>query len=551
MALPEVLADAEVSLEFGRKYHNRISVEFTLPFRQAVRALSGRTRGPGTFDDDDFEEATFVEEAKGNQTALGFYWVMRQQVAFLLGELEVARRCAEEGRKRVRAGIIGMFISADNVLYGALLDAAALKDLSPDAHAPLLARMEEAAKTLGEWARFCPGNFQHKEQLVRAELARLRGMPAEAMKLYGAAAKGASRHEFPQDAALCNELRARFLLRSGERRLAADCLRSARDGYAGWGATAKVSALEKAHPELRDRTGDGRPPPRLTLDSLGLIKASQAISAETHPERLFARILEIVTELAGAQQSALVLCAGDELRVRARVTATDRMETSLEDRPLSECPDLPEVVARYVARLKEPLVLADARAEGPFTGDRWVRANQLRSVLCVPLEQRAQLVGLLYLQNNALAGAFTQERLEVVKVLAAQAAISLENSTLLQERSRAESTARFLASAGTALAESLDYGTTVAQAVRLAVPGFADWCLLDLVQEDGRIERVEAVHADPEQAPLAAQIKRFAAAPDGRSEHPPTRVLLEHPAHSAKLCTEFRHLRWRWCSCPS
>lgn len=87
-------------------------------------------------------------------------------------------------------------------------------------------------------------------------------------------------------------------------------------------------------------------------------------------------------------------------------------------------------------------MLADARAGGAFASDPEVQALGIRSVLCVPLQRQAKLSGLLYLDHNAMADAFTLERVEVVQALAAQAVISLENSLLLAERAQTETALR-------------------------------------------------------------------------------------------------------------
>jgi two-component sensor histidine kinase len=57
---------------------------------------------------------------------------------------------------------------------------------------------------------------------------------------------------------------------------------------------------------------------------------------------------------------------------------------------------------------------------------------------------------------------------------------------------------RFLAQAGEALASSLDYQTTLNSVARLVVPQLSDWCFVDVVTDDGKLERVAASHADPE-----------------------------------------------------
>ncbi len=85
----------------------------------------------------------------------------------------------------------------------------------------------------------------------------------------------------------------------------------------------------------------------------------------------------------------------------------------------------------------------------PLPGDPYVQAQGPRSVLCAPMLHQGKLVGMLYLENNLTTGAFTPERLELVRVLASQAAISLENARLYQginaeiiERTRIEAALR-------------------------------------------------------------------------------------------------------------
>ncbi len=191
----------------------------------------------------------------------------------------------------------------------------------------------------------------------------------------------------------------------------------------------KVRALESERSEwlaAEPRT----PHRRISIDALALIKASQAISAETVSERLFERILRVVVEVAGAQSGALVLGETDRLAVRARVGTASGVSVSLVATPLEQCADLPSTVFRYVVRTKKPLVLSNAAAAEAFEADPAVRLRSLRSVLCVPLTQQAKVIGVLYLENAALAGAFPDDLVEIVQVLAAQAVISLENVRL-------------------------------------------------------------------------------------------------------------------------
>jgi serine phosphatase RsbU (regulator of sigma subunit) len=111
-----------------------------------------------------------------------------------------------------------------------------------------------------------------------------------------------------------------------------------------------------------------------------------------------------------------------------------------------------------------------------------------------------------------------------------QGAQALERSRLYEQerRARAEAEAAelrlgFLLDASTVLASSLDYPATLEGVGRVAVSAIADVCLMDMLLEDGSIERMVAVHADPTKQPLADDLKEFA--PDPTGPHPAVRVM--------------------------
>jgi PAS domain S-box-containing protein len=78
-------------------------------------------------------------------------------------------------------------------------------------------------------------------------------------------------------------------------------------------------------------------------------------------------------------------------------------------------------------------VFDDALSEPSFLTDPYIQNQQTRSLLCMPILKQNQLVGILYLENNLSTGVFTSDRLQVLKLLMAQAAISLENARLYEQ----------------------------------------------------------------------------------------------------------------------
>ncbi len=96
--------------------------------------------------------------------------------------------------------------------------------------------------------------------------------------------------------------------------------------------------------------------------------------------------------------------------------------------------------------------------------------------------------------------------------------------TDITERKRAEEAQRFLVEASAELASSLDYRATLASVARLAVPGLADWCAVDVLEADGSINRLVVTHEDPEKVRWARELQeRFP--PDPNAPYGAARVL--------------------------
>jgi C4-dicarboxylate-specific signal transduction histidine kinase len=140
---------------------------------------------------------------------------------------------------------------------------------------------------------------------------------------------------------------------------------------------------------------------------------------------------------AGAVRGLLVSSRSAELRIEAEAdTSGETTAVQLRDDTVTEAA-LPGSVLRYVLRTQENVILDDASAESPFSADPYIRQQNARSVLCLPLINQTKLIGMLYLENNLAPRVFAPSRIAVLKVLASQAAISLENSRLygdLQEQ---------------------------------------------------------------------------------------------------------------------
>jgi PAS domain S-box-containing protein len=365
---------------------------------------------------------------------------LRQIVCFLFGRYDEALEAAGLATEVLRS-TVSLLLVATHHFYRALTLAA----LYPRATA---AQQHAFRQTLGEelrrhrqWADHCPSNFENRYALLAAEVARIDGQALEAMRLYEQAIRSARENGFVQNEALANELAGRFYLDRSLEKNGYAHLRDAHACYALWGANGKVRHLEQLYPRLAvpeshlSTATMGSPVQQ--LDVTAVVKASQAVSSEIVLPKLIETLMTIALQNAGADRGLLILPQGEAYRIEAEARARgDQVEVALSQATITES-TCPEALLRYVIRTHEGVILDDASRPGLFSEDAYLRRGQARSILCLPLLRQGRLTGLLYLENSLTSHVFTSERMTVLELLAAQAAISLENTRLysdLQER---------------------------------------------------------------------------------------------------------------------
>ena len=303
----------------------------------------------------------------------------------------------------------------------------------------ILTQVNDNQETLEKLARCAPSNYLHKYHLVEAERMRvLDGEPDAIMYHYDQAIALARESEFIHEEALADELAAKYLLNQGQNASARTYLRSALEKYEAWGAKRKVAHLKHRYPGLIVDDHTEAASPSANLDLATMLKASEAISGTLELEPLLEILLGILIENAGAQTAALILETEGQSLIAARGSA-EQVEYFLPlSLPVEKAESLSLSVISWVKQTREHLVLDNAAREKRFAGDDYIRRKRPKSILCAPITHQSALSGIIYLENNLVEGAFTPRRLEVIKHLTSQIAISLENARLHENLKRTE-----------------------------------------------------------------------------------------------------------------
>jgi len=431
------------NLEIVRECAYQDSLDSGTLFLQLQRNLLGLTDAPCSLSDDDFDEAQCLDGMRRRQfmTGIANYHIYSAELCLLYGDHARALAHVREQDRLIKSAmslpqLVRFYIVAFLTL------ATHYPSMPAVEQAATRERLERDLARMRRWADNCIDNFRHLQYLMEAELSCLDGDREGALERFDAAISAAQRSGFLRDEATACERAARYLLALGRRRAAEGYLRGAYHLYDRWGALRKVSMLGQEFPVLRELAAARRASvserTAADLDLASVMKASRAISGEIVLDRLLKTTIDILLENAGGQWGCLVVRRDGGLVVEAATLPVDRARTAEVPRH-SLLPDaeggqvaLPVSLISQVLRSGEAVVLHDASHEGQFTGEPYVLKCHPSSVLCVPI-RRERFEGALYMENNLANGVFTRERVEVIRLLAAQASVAIENAHLYEQ----------------------------------------------------------------------------------------------------------------------
>ncbi|KYC35042.1 hypothetical protein WA1_09915 [Scytonema hofmannii PCC 7110] len=406
-------------------------------------------------------------EATGDRNGLAFLWINKLVLSYLFSRFALAADSAEQARQHLDTVSAYIHVPIFH-FYESLTYLALLPQCSATEQQQMGERIAANQAKLKDWAIHAPMNFQHKYDLVEAERYRVLGQRGEAIEYYDRAIAGAKEHGYIQEEALANELAAKFYLEWGKARIAQDYMIEAYYGYARWGSPAKIADLEQRYPKLltsilqQERSAlwlketvfagsivtstSSSSSVSNYLDLSAILKASQTLSGEIELDKLLSTLLHTVIQTAGADKCVLMVLEEDCLMVQASAKLVSLQEKRVfqidshvqqTPQPLQESCEVPISPINTVKRSLQSLVITNATEHPQFAIDPYIERQQPKSILCSPILHQGKLLGILYLENNLATGAFTRDRVELLNLLCAQAAISLENARLYQQAQQA------------------------------------------------------------------------------------------------------------------
>lgn len=338
-----------------------------------------------------------------------------------------------------------------------------------------LQKARESISTMKKWADFGPVNFLHKYYMMQAELYRVTGKNNQAAEYYDKAIEKAFENEYINEAAIANELAAKFYMENNREKLAAFYLIEAKNCYNRWGAKAKVKHLEDNYPKYLSPSIPGSTLSRGTilssagdstaaLDINTILKSFQTLSSEVQLKPLLEKMMQILIQHAGAQRGLFIESKDEQLLVQAEGSSAG-VSHILQALPIGSG-KAPLSVINYVARSKQQVVFDNISKDTDYSKDNYIQEHQPKSIVCSPVLRKGEFSFIIYLENNLVEGAFTPARLEVLNMLSTQIAISIENAELyetLEEKVRQRTIA--LEKTHKKITDSVNYASRIQKAV--------------------------------------------------------------------------------------
>ncbi len=366
------------------------------------------------FDED--LEVPLLEQSQ-NVTILFCYHSIKLMLAYLAGDDQSAIRHYQAALPLVGVAM-SLYHQTEFYFFAALLATRLCKQNSELATEwrPLA---EQYLALLQKWSVRAGANHRHKVALLMAEMHAI-DKEANAWQAYDRAIELAQQSGFNQHLAISLELAASYWQSQDKADFAVLYQQKAQQSYQQWQAHNKVALMQQQQPQLQQQK-----PQNQLLDMASVLKAAETLSGQIDLAAFLQQMIDLIVENAGAQAGHLLLLDDDQ-QLQPKACSPQ----SAAGRVLSG------QLQALVCRSLQPRLINDTSTASHLLQDLISSSAQQAlpaAILCIPVIVSGQLYGLLYLEHFELTGAFTEQRINLLQLLANQTAILFENTRLYHQ----------------------------------------------------------------------------------------------------------------------
>jgi len=453
MKLEDILEEVRKKREIANRIkHENLSINVEI-YERTVLALIGKRGDKLTEIAAELNNEQLAGLAKKDNSSNATWHIRIMQLYYFMGEYRKALDEAEQVMPYM-GSVLGFLLQSEYIFYYSLIITAVYPELSHKKKRVYRRKLKNCHRQLEKWAKSCKENFEDMYLLVSAEIARINNQKELSMHLYDKAIQSAGDNRHIYIEALANELAAKYYLSAGLYKIAGIYMVDACRGYMLWGSYLKIKQLKNAYPVLTEEiildenmaNKDMAYPEKRKIEEESSESVStttgtdvdfmdriiESIYSEPDINKLLVKFIDVSIKSIGAIRGYLILEKSGELYIEAgKDSSTGKTVTG--SIPIEEYPDISKTVVRYVARTLETVVLNCDDQTGIFAVDPYIAESNPKSIACLPVLFQGISLGVLYFENNLIAGAFAHKRVESLKVLSSQVAFAKKFQSYLEK----------------------------------------------------------------------------------------------------------------------
>lgn len=438
-SISEIQNEVESGINFATKTGNLYGLESFVSFRQIVKALEGKTVRYGSFNDEVFNEEEHLKNINHNGVALYYFYLYRALSAVIFCDYNHAYKLIKKAKKHL-LHVSSFYVAALLRFLESLSICKVIGQEEVIKEKQIMEKtLEENQSWMYERAQDAPCNFQHLYDIVEAEIKMMEEKYDEGFKLYEKSMTEAENNNRTYHYALICEITGQRYLKMGLNRAAVTFIKDSYSRFSDWGAVAKTEWMKDEYKdilfsEIKSDNSLAKYNSLNCIDLKAIINVSQIISSEIERKKLLKKLMEIVMQNSGSTNGHILLMDEEKLVLLVSGGLNNKSKLGIDHKRIPfDSKDIKRIlssaIVNYVVRTKEVIIIDDVSIS-QFAYDNYFEENRIQSVVCLPILQQNSLKGIVYLENNILSGAFTENNIEVLKILSSQAAISIENAFL-------------------------------------------------------------------------------------------------------------------------
>ncbi|MCA0933901.1 AAA family ATPase [Lutimonas saemankumensis] len=438
--LEEIKQGLPDAIKFNESILMDLARHALISLEMCINSLTGESKNPLEFQAHGFTESEFIELCKSKKDFYGIatLYTYKAQALYTNGYFKEAKKSIEMAYEFV-APLMGSMVHFPTLKFFEALSNYQLYDETAD-NKELDSKLDETIALFENWSIAGKENLQHKLFLLKAEQSRVKKNFSDAKEYYLKSISDSKKYGFLQNEAIAHELIGRLWFNEGQDIYGNLHIERASVNYYQWGAMQKYDQLKNEFSEfligINVKTSSQDPQSSMyqeyyhgSFDTKTLIKASHVLAEEIRLRDLLGKSLEIISENAGADKSAIILKRDNEWYLEALSERGSKLKI-LGTKLSASNHEIPSKILSYCLRTKEEFIMTNNEHQNLVSRDDYIKKFQPKSIAVIPSFLKKELRALLYIENKVASDAFSKSKIQILRMLSGQIAISIENARL-------------------------------------------------------------------------------------------------------------------------